>query len=90
MNYHGRMMNIQADANKPHATTLVYLYGHRDARHAAAEIAAEADMVIAELLNALEEVMRWFGKLEDWSGVGDPDIDAWRAVIKKAKGENHD
>lgn len=43
-----------------------------------------------DLLDALEEVMRWFGKLEDWTGVGDPDIDAWRAAIKKAKGENND
>lgn len=64
-----------------------YAIGHRDARHAAAEIATEADTVIADLLDALEDAMRWFGKLKDWSGVGDPDIDKYRAAIKKARDE---
>lgn len=63
--YHGRIMNIAAkdfptaDFKKayeyyPEVTNapevkLAYKYGHRDARHAAAEIANEADTRIAEL-----------------------------------------
>ena len=35
---------------------LAYQMGHRDARHAAAEIAAEADVVIDDLYDALENV----------------------------------
>ncbi len=48
--YHVRFMTVMPDgatldwANRREA----YLYGHRDARHAAAEIAAEADAEIAE------------------------------------------
>lgn len=50
--YHNRMMNIQVDAasmaeaGKPRSLRLAYKYGHRDARHAAAEIALEAQREI--------------------------------------------
>jgi hypothetical protein len=40
-----------------------------------------------DLYDALQEAMRWIGSLTDWEGAGDPDVDRWRAVIKKAKGE---
>jgi hypothetical protein len=40
--------------------------------------------VNADLLEALQEAMRWIGSLTDWEGAGDPDVDKWRAVIKKA------
>lgn len=65
MNYHGKMMNIPTKdfptADWEHAyeyypevakapeVQLAYKYGHRDARHAAAEIALEADRTIEEL-----------------------------------------
>lgn len=45
-----------------------------------------------ELLTALEEAVSWFKQLEDWSGVGNPNLDQYRAAIAKAKGgtnENH-
>jgi hypothetical protein len=52
VNYHGRIMNI--------STFLVpdegYRIGHRDARHAAAEIANEADAEIERLRGLLRDV----------------------------------
>ena len=42
MDLHGQIMNILADANKVGTddVRLAYLHGHRDARHAAAEMAS--------------------------------------------------
>ena len=40
-----------------------------------------------EILEALEDAMAWFTKLEDWSGVGDPDIEKYQAAIEKAEGK---
>ncbi len=40
-----------------------------------------------DLLEALEEALRWIGKLNDWEGAGDPEIEKWRAARDKAKGE---
>lgn len=61
-NFHSRVMNIPTDRRRlMDASTeacdrpRVYEYGHRDARHAAAGIASEADQRITEL----EE---WLGK----------------------------
>lgn len=47
MNFHGRMINIRDNADDEALSE--YKRGHRDARHAAAEIANEADARIAEL-----------------------------------------
>jgi len=53
-NFHGRMMNIQMkrhpseDSEDGPAQDRDYKEGHREARHAAAEIANEADRQIAE------------------------------------------
>ena len=53
MDYHGRIMNIEVDvasmaaAGKPRSLRFAFKAGHRDARHAAAEIANEADATIA-------------------------------------------
>lgn len=61
--YHNRMMNIQVDAasmaeaGKPRSLRFAYKYGHRDARHAAAEIANEVDAEIARLREALGSVV---------------------------------
>ena len=40
-----------------------------------------------ELLDALRDMMTWFAQLEDWSGVGDPNIEKCRAAINKAIGK---
>src|SRR5262245_29475448 len=39
-----------------------------------------------EMYEALQEALRWIGKLNDWEGAGDPDIDKWREALNKAKG----
>ena len=36
------------------------------------------------LLAALRHAMAWFAKLQDWSGVGDPDLQRYSAAIKAA------
>jgi len=46
-NYHARMMNIQPPEFR-FVQPIDYHEGHRDARHAAAEIALEADIEIAD------------------------------------------
>ena len=55
MDYHGRIMNIQGRFEKPSST---YAIAHRDARLAAADIAADADRTIAALVVALERIKR--------------------------------
>jgi|GEM_PF-2956652 len=39
----------------------------------------------SELIDALEDALRWMGKLTDWKGAGDPDIDRYRAAISKVR-----
>ena len=53
-NYHNKIMNLAASREKQRlasseSASSAYLYGHRDARQAAAEITIEADQRIAEL-----------------------------------------
>jgi chromosome segregation ATPase len=52
-NYHGRMMNIPTTGRR----SVAYREGHRDARHAAAEIASEADAEIASLAAEVAELL---------------------------------
>lgn len=54
MDMHGRIMNIQHSQAAKRENWIDYAEGHRDARHAAAEIAIEGDALIAEMLAALE------------------------------------
>jgi hypothetical protein len=39
-----------------------------------------------DMIEALEETKKWFSKLQDWSGVGDPPIELIEQAIKKALG----
>lgn len=57
MNLHSKIMNILAFPDKAGTTEprLAYLHGHRDARHAAAEIASQADELLAEISNAVDD-----------------------------------
>lgn len=56
MSLHDMIMNLPAHVpgNLVDSEDGWYLEGHRDARHAAAELAAEADATIAQLVEALE------------------------------------
>ena len=81
MSYHQRIMNIPAYDDAP----FEYKEGHRDARHAAAEIASEADAEVERLrareLNALRLLLmaqhNW-----DWSVVCGIDIDRARDMTR--------
>ena len=57
-NLHGDIMNIQVDKSKVSTdninSDLAYKFGHRDARHAAAELAIPVDSTIAQIREALE------------------------------------
>lgn len=60
MNYHNRMMNIQDDVSggmSPGENRVAYKVGHKDARHAAAEIALEADAEIERLRYGYERLI---------------------------------
>lgn len=65
-NYHGRIINIPCDPDtkapehrQVDCETIhrAYKFGHRGARHAACEIAAEADAEIARLRKALKDII---------------------------------
>ena len=84
-NYQGRIMRIQPDVGgMSNPSRVIYKTGHRDARHAAAEIAADADGVIEDLCEALEDLLE--------SPYADPRGEkermAARAALAKARGEN--
>lgn len=58
MSYHNRIMNIQSlpRMDDPPESGVAYKFGHRDARHAAAEIANGADAEIARLKERIAEL----------------------------------
>jgi hypothetical protein len=72
-NYHGRIMNVDyrrsgeklmfADSSE----TMAYKEGHRDARHAAAEIAGEAEEEIDELKGELAKKNEAIRKIANMS-----------------------
>ncbi len=98
MTYHDRMMNIPATLpnDMPDSmgeylpTAIACRYGHRDARHAAAEIANEADATIAGLLEACEGALTQINCLDYPmnDGATPAIIEQLRAAIAKAKGES--
>ena len=58
-NYHGRIINIPSDVEgMSNPSRVIYKTGHRDARHTAAQIASEADGVIEELYEALDDLLQ--------------------------------
>jgi hypothetical protein len=63
---HGRIMNLQCQNPPPISLSSgftaqreaqAYREGHRDARHAAAELALEADVVIDELVSVVRKLI---------------------------------
>ncbi len=68
--FHGRVMNIECNMSasicRPaEDTALAYKYGHRDARHAAAEIANEADRAIRDAGAAIASKDAEIARLRD-------------------------
>jgi hypothetical protein len=65
MDLHGRIMNLRCDI--PEAATewpnygVGYKSGHKDARHAAAELALASDAAMEEAANIIEELCAAYG-----------------------------
>ena len=58
MNLQARIMNL-SDSLPGVEPSRGYKVGHRDARHAAAEIAAEGDALVEDLAAKLRDVCEW-------------------------------
>ena len=78
MNLHNEIMNIQIKDD--HDAYMSYKIGHRDARHAAAELSLKAQARIEELENAVKELYTASGPVancaynvgqqhEDWENI---------------------
>lgn len=78
MNYHNKIMNLRCVGWND-----LYKEGHRDARHAAAELALDADATIDELLEVLEEMCDGFDSVSytAWT----PSMHKAVDVIKKTR-----
>ena len=95
MDLHGRIMNILADANKAGTddVRLAYLHGHRDARHAAAELALKADAQIDALVEVVVDILEGVPHhdIEAMTGYGKSDCDriskvkAWALAHQRAR-----
>ena len=75
MNLNSLIMNIPCDKIKlndvkKYSTSVVMAYkeGHRDARHAAAELSLKAEARIEELEFLLKEALPWLNNYEDCHG----------------------
>jgi hypothetical protein len=62
MDYSSRILNLRLDTR---AEVAPMKFGHADARHAAAEIAREAEAKIEELEASLAEQVEWVRRLAD-------------------------
>jgi hypothetical protein len=88
-NLHGRILNLPgagglSEIGTTHGEQLAYRRGHSDARHAAAELAIEADSLIDELAGSLDELIY---ELIDFACIGTPTRRRALAALAKAKGE---
>lgn len=62
MNLHNQIMNIPISVDRTNWLPLEkngYAYGHRDARHSAAELSLKAEARIEELEEALKGFVNW-------------------------------
>jgi hypothetical protein len=95
---HGKIMNIVCDVDGVVANDarLSFKLGHKQARHAAAELAAEHEAGVAQLVEALEKLKKYFPTDDDMhlAGWDQVDIDeacnaydAARAALLSHKGE---
>lgn len=90
MNLHSEIMNIQCDTNdectykygqEHHHTS--YKLGHRDARHAAAELSLKAEARIEELESIIQGTIDCLSVSGDAEGLADFVIENLRRVFKK-------
>ena len=84
---HARIMKLRAREDGPFgspSTRIAYKTGHRDARHAAAELASEQDVVVEELYEALEACV---SSLVDSGRDHAPSVEQARVALAKARGD---
>ena len=80
--YHARIMNIPAKTFAPgEMNEVAYKLGHRDARHAAAEIATEADATEAQLRAALAGKDEVIGALVAQLHADRHNLQSWHASV---------
>jgi hypothetical protein len=65
---HEQILNISAVSDLPPGYRILFTQGHRDARHAAAELAAEYEAGVAQLVEALESIESMY---DDETSVGE-------------------
>ena len=74
MSLHDEIMNIGCDASMSHFSTLdellAYKTGHRDARHAAAELAIKLEAQRDQLREALRELEHAYSREVNWEFAG--------------------
>jgi hypothetical protein len=88
MSLHAKIMNLPALMCSPADSVdagRAYKIGHRDARHAAADIASEADALIADLVSELKDI-------RDWAKIGkaplrEQEIKSIEALLSKARSQ---
>ena len=85
MSLHDKIMNIP-DGNLPTGSNqkIMYKMGHRDARHAAAEMAIELDERCEQLREAVRALMD-FGNRENHDNRATWAMDKARAALKAAE-----
>ena len=78
MNMHGRIMNLQVPQDYDNIES-AWRVGFQNARHAAAEIAAEGDALVEKLAKVLEDLL-------DTGYTGGPQGKRARAALAKVRG----
>ena len=84
MSLHAKIMNIPA-SGEPAGGSMAYKLGHRDARHAAAELAFEDDRLKLEMARRLRDLCEWLESVP--GGLGDEpakSVFEARKLIKEA------
>lgn len=91
MSLHGRIMNIRARRqkdNEPDFLHVAYKEGHRDARHAAAELADSVEIERDNLNKALRDLLASHDDLTNWANdpsLGRPDVEWSLEIAEQAR-----
>lgn len=87
MNLHNEILNLQTDKLEEYyfgsEGEAAYKCGHRDARHAAAELALKAEARIEELESIIQGTIDCLSVLGDAEGLADFVIENLSRVFKK-------
>jgi hypothetical protein len=73
------VLRLHGDTDKPSFYKIAEIEDNEQEEYNAALLCAAP-----QLLATLQDAMAWFSKLQDWSGVGDPDLQRYSAALKAA------